>query len=289
MSGRPAVDVRLVLAPARAGVPLRPGVRAVARSCLFSLALGASAALAQSTPPALPSPLVEAGPAGPRTGPGWRLAALPQQDIPATRYTAERTDDVAASGGQRLALRIEADRSYGNWVHELPKVAMPSRLRWRWRVQQPNAGVDLARKPGDDSPAKVCLSFDWPLERVPFLERQLLRLARSQTGQDLPAATLCWVWGGAEAVGAALDNPYSRRVRVIVLRNAAQADGRWFDEDRDVAADLRRSFGDELGSAAAAAALPAVTALIVAGDADNTGARSLAHVADLMWLGRPGP
>ena len=234
-----------------------------------------------------PSPLVEVGPDGPRTGPGWRLAALPQQNIPATRYTAERTSDAAAPGGQRLALRIEADGSYGNWVQELPKVALPARLRWRWRVQQANAAVDLAQKAGDDSPAKVCLSFDWPLQRVPFLERQLLRLARSQTGQDLPAATLCWVWGGAEAVGSVLDNPYSRRVRVIVLRNTAQAGNAWFDEDRDVAADLRRAFGDELGQDQGAAALPAVTAvsaLIVSGDADNTGARSLAHVADLQWM-----
>lgn len=243
----------------------------------------AQAAPAQVTPapspPALPAALVETGADGPRTGAGWRLAVLPDPAIPATRYTAERTPDAAATDGQRLALRIEADRSYGNWVHPLPTVDLPARLRWRWRVQQANAAVDLARKAGDDSPAKVCLSFDWPLERVPFLERQLLRLARSQTGQELPAATLCWVWGGAEAVGTALDNPYSRRVRVIVLRNAAQAGDTWYAEDRDVAADLRRSFGDELG----ASPLPAVTAVIVSGDADNTGARSLAHVAELHW------
>lgn len=254
------------------------------RIALWALltSLGPAAGAQQA---AAPGALVEAGPEGPRTGPGWRLAALPRQDIAATRYSAERTPDAAAPGGQLLALRIDADRSYGNWVHELPGLDLPARLRWRWRVRQANSAVDLASKPGDDSPAKVCLSFDWPLQRVPFFERQLLRLARSQTGQDLPAATLCWVWGGAEAVGTALDNPYSRRVRVIVLRNATQAGERWFDEDRDVAADLRRSFGDELGQAA----LPAVTALIVAGDADNTGATSVAHVAGLQWVPRAPP
>ena len=272
-------------APQPGPAPLR---RAAWRGLLACGALAGLASLmnlaaAGQARAALPSPLVEAGPEGLRTGAGWRLAALPQQDIPATRYTPERTPDAAAAGGEVPALRIEADRSYGNWVHELAQAPLPARLRWRWRVQQANPGVDLAKKAGDDSPAKVCLSFDWPLDRVPFLERQLLRLARSQTGQDLPAATLCWVWGGAEAVGTALDNPYSRRVRVIVLRNAAQAGSTWYDEDRDVAADLRSSFGDELGGAP----LPAVTALIVAGDADNSGQRSLAHVAGLRWVAGP--
>jgi hypothetical protein len=244
------------------------------------LLLLSGAALAAPADATTPSPLVVDTAEGLRTGPGWRLVGLPDPKLPATRYSAERTPDVDAPGGQRPALRIEADGSYGNWVHDLPKVPLPARLQWRWRVDQSNPGVDLGRKAGDDSPAKVCLSFDWPLQRVPFFERQLLRLARSQTGQDLPAATLCWVWGGAEAVGSLIDNPYSRRVRVIVLRNAAQAGGQWFDEDRDVAADLRRSFGDELGQEA----LPAATALIVAGDADNTGAHSLAHVAAVRFV-----
>lgn len=105
----------------------------------------------------------------------------------------------------------------------------------------------------------------------------LLRLARSRTGENLPAATLCWVWAGAEERGALLDNAYSRRVRFIVLRNGHDAPGQWQPESRDVAADFLRAFGDESPT------VPPLTAAIVAGDADNTGARSLAHVADLVF------
>jgi len=105
------------------------------RIALWALltSLGPAAGAQQA---AAPGALVEAGPEGPRTGPGWRLAALPRQDIAATRYSAERTPDAAAPGGQLLALRIDADRSYGNWVHELPGLDLPARLRWRWRVRQ---------------------------------------------------------------------------------------------------------------------------------------------------------
>ncbi|MBK8864674.1 MAG: DUF3047 domain-containing protein [Betaproteobacteria bacterium] len=144
-------------------------------------------------------------------------------------------------------------------------------------MQQPNAAADLRSKSGDDTAVKVCLSFDLPMSAVPFVERQLLRLARSRTGENLPAATLCWVWAGTEAHGARLDNAYSRRVRTIVLRNGSDAPGRWHSESRDVAADFLRAFGDE------SATVPPLTAVIVAGDADNTGARSVAHVADLAF------
>lgn len=203
-------------------------------------------------------------------GSGWRVVTLPAQKPPVTRYTAERLDG-------RDALRVEAAASYGNLVQTLPGVPAPRTLRWAWRMNQPNAAADLRSKSGDDAAAKVCLSFDLPMSAVPFVERQLLRLARSRTGEDLPAATLCWVWAGPEERGALIDNAYSRRVRYIVLRNGNDAPGAWHAENRDVATDFLRAFGDETTT------VPPLTAVIVAGDADNTGARSLAHVADLAF------
>ena len=234
-------------------------VQAAALACVV---LGAAAA-----PVAGPAPLVQADGS---FGAGWRVVTLPAQKPPPTRYSAERIDE-------RLALRIEAQGSYGNLVYELPAVAAPHELRWSWRMQQPNPALDLRSKAGDDTPAKVCLSFELPLARVPFIERQLLRLARARSGEPLPAATLCWVWGANEAAGALLDNPYTRRVRYIVLRTAADAPGRWFDEARDVAADFRRAFGDE------SAETPPLSAVIVSGDADNTGGWSVAQVANLRF------
>jgi hypothetical protein len=204
-------------------------------------------------------------------GAGWRVAALPQQKAPVTRYSVETVAD-------RVALRIDAKASYGNLVHEMNSATAPRTLQWAWRVQQGNPAVDLATKSGDDQPAKVCLSFDLPLSRVPFVERQLLRMARSRSGENLPAATLCWVWAGAEAVGDVLPNAYTKRVRYVVLRNAADGLGQWHFETRDVAADWKRAFGEE------SPAMPPVSAVIVAGDADNTGGHSVAHVTALRWL-----
>ncbi len=241
--------------------------RAVAASVTAWLSLLLSAPLhAQGLPP-----LVQADG---RLGSGWRVAGLPQQKPPLTQYTAVQIDG-------RAALRIEARGSYGNFVHEPPAGSKaPPRLRWTWRVDQPNAQADLRSKAGDDAAARVCVSFDHSIDRVPFVERQLLRLARSRTGEALPAATLCYQWDQGLAPGTMLDNAYSRRVRIVVLRGQGAAAGTWYSESRDVAADFLRAFGDE------ATEVPAVSAVIVGGDADNTGATSVAHVADLQAADR---
>jgi hypothetical protein len=241
---------------------------AIAAAGLLTLVAGSPVA-AQT---AWPAPVVQVSAGQPTLGPGWRLLTLPQQKPPVTQLGAELLDG-------RPALRIDARASYGNLALALDGPG-PAQVRWSWRVDRPNPAADVKTKPGDDSPAKVCLAFDLPLERVPFFERELLRFARTRSPEPLPAATLCWVWGHAEAVGSMVPNPYTKRVRVIVLRNRANATGRWFDEQRDVAADFRAAFGDESPQ------VPPVTAVLVGGDADNTGAQSLAFVAGLQFEGR---
>jgi len=142
------------------------------------------------------------------------VATLPRQTKPVTRFVAERV-------GERAAVRIGADESYGNLAFDLPGAEVSRLLHGSWRTRLPNSATALRSKAGDDTPAKVCLSFDLPLEQVPFGERTLLRLFRVNAGENLPAATLCWVSGRVEARGALLDSPFTRRVRTIVLRNAA--------------------------------------------------------------------
>ncbi len=215
---------------------------------------------------AMPAPV-------PADWPGeWRLVTWPGQTLPVTQYRPD-------SSGGRPALRLEANGSYGHLLQTLAgNSATPARVRWSWRVDQAGSGINLHSRSGDDSPAKVCLSFDWPDAQVPFVERQLLRIARARSAQPLPGATLCWVWGGPEAPGDVVENPYTRRVRSIVLHSAGQVGAGWFSESRDVAQDLRLAFGDELP---ASEPLPAAAALFVGADADNTQGHSIAWIAGL--------
>ena len=238
------------------------------------LALGMACATACATAQSL-SPLVPDDGAAAST---WRFVGFPKYkaDIPATRF------ELAEVQGER-ALKVSTSASYGTWVHDLPKVN-PGRLQWRWRLDQPLTGgqgvADIQTKAGEDAALKVCVMFDHPLDRVPFVERTLLRIARSVSGEDLPAATLCYVWDSVHPAGLQGANPYTQRVRFITLQGKGAPLAQWQTETRDVAADFVNLFGDELPASTAA---PKVRAVLIGADSDNTGALSVGWVQGVQW------
>lgn len=196
----------------------------------------------------------------------WRFVGVAK--LEPTRFEPVRIDGAPA-------LRIDADASYGNLVHALPAGTAAGTLRWQWRLDERNDVADLTRRDGDDTSLKVCALFDLPLGSVPFIERQMLRLARAASGERLPAASVCYVWDAKLAPGSVLDNRHSRRVRYIVARGAAAPLQRWLEEQQDLARDWKRVFGDE------SAETPPLAAIAVGADADNTGARSTGFVRAL--------
>lgn len=210
------------------------------------------------------------GPVGSVPQAPWVFAGLPDQTLPATRFALEHQDG-------RTVLRIQAAASYGNLLHPLADVPA-GRLSWRWRVDKPLSSADLRSRQGDDVALKVCALFDMPQAAVPFVERQLLRLAESRTGKSLPTATLCYAFDPSWPSGSVVPNAYSRRVRYITLGTTPRA---WQDVSRDLAADFVRAFGDETTT------VPQVRAVAVGADADNTGGESLGYISDLEWT--PGP
>ena len=263
-------------------VPLRSLIdltRPLGRCAALVAGLWASAgAVAQGPANNLLGPLLLASGGSLRLNPAWAPGNLPAQTLPLTRFEA------VMAGGQ-AALRVDTQAGYGNLVHPLPGASARARLSWRWRMDELNAQADLTRREADDTSLKLCLLFDMPIERVPFLERQLLRLARNRSAQPLPAATLCYVWDARLPVGTAIDNAYSRRVRYLVLRSGAGPGAaplqQWLTEQRDVAADFAAAFGDESPQ------LPPLQAVALGADADNTRGRSLAHVADVSLVPVP--
>jgi len=216
------------------------------------------------------APLIAAFPASADMPPApWHVAGLPHQKKPFTRFSLVDVDG-------RRALRVQADASYGNLVHPLALAQPALHLAWQWRVDQLLPEANLHQKNGDDVALKVCVFFDLPIEQVPFLERQLLRLARSQTAEPLPAATVCYVWDAQLAVGTAIDNAFTRRVRYLVLETGPVPAHQWATERRDVAADFMQLFGAESPQ------LPPIVGVAIGADADNTHGQSLGHVAGLV-------
>jgi hypothetical protein len=105
-------------------------------------------------------------------------------------------------------------------------------------------------------------------------------MARRISGEDLPAATLCYVWDSVYPAGTQGANPYTQRVRFINVQGKGAPLGQWQSESRDVAADFAQLFADELPQGAAA---PPVRAVLIGADSDNTGAESVGWLKSLAW------
>jgi Protein of unknown function (DUF3047) len=209
----------------------------------------------------------------------WRYVGFPkkQADLPPTRFEAATADD------HRRALRVSTARSYGTLVHDWQGAA-PGALQWTWRLDQALSGgtapPDLTTKAGDDAALKLCVMFEHPLERIPFVERTLLRLARTLSGEALPAATVCYVWDSAQPAGVQGANPYTRRVRYISLRGTEAPLKQWLAERRSPAQDYVALFQDEITSTQTA---PTVLAVVIGADSDNTASTSQGWVAQVQW------
>lgn len=200
-------------------------------------------------------------------GSGWRHQKLPK---------VERANEFAVLVEEgRPVLQVRSASSASSWVAQTAVDAqrMPF-LRWRWKVSRSLAGSDLRTKQGDDYAARLYVFFDQPLERLSLGDRLRLQAARALSGVDVPAAALCYVWGGAQPAGAAAWNPYTDRVRMIVVDSGDAGALQW----RTVSRDLRRDWHDAFGGP-----LPTVSGLAVGADTDNTGDSVQAWFADLEF------
>ena len=136
--------------------------------------------------------------------------------------------------------------------------------------------ADLRQRRSVDLPLKVCLLFDMPTARLSLVDRSILSLARSVSGEKLPSATLCYVWVHLLPAGTLLANAYTSRVSILVLDSGDKRLGQWVSHQRDVAADFKQAFGRESDT------LPALEGILVGADSDNAGGQSLAYVGDII-------
>lgn len=198
----------------------------------------------------------------------WRIVGLPDRYAkPVAQF------DITELDGKKV-VRVRADKAYGNLVHDW-KGPLAS-VKWRWRLDNPLLNANLKSKNTEDIALKVCLTFDMPADQIPSAERSKFKLAQFFSRDKLPTATLCYVWAHAETIGAELTSPYTGRVRYVVLNSGEAQLKTWQEHTRNVSADFLKAFGAE------SPVVPAVAAIIVGADSDNTEGSSLGYVADMV-------
>jgi Protein of unknown function (DUF3047) len=198
----------------------------------------------------------------------WKFANLPNK-LP-TKYSIVELDG-------KHVLKVQADESYGNLIHPMHvTITDAGTLAWRWRVDKLVDGADLNTRGGDDGPAKMCVFFGFDSSKLGLGERTKLSIAKSTTGQDVPAETLCYVWDNKLPVDTGIVNAFTRRIRSIVLESGTAKLGEWVAQKRTLVADYQRMFGDE-----SEGKVPEVIGVAVQADADNTHGHGLAYFGDI--------
>jgi hypothetical protein len=198
---------------------------------------------------------------------GWKEISVP----------GRRDNRFSADGGD---LVIASERAVSFLYAPVPAFDQraPARLAWQWRVDRDFPSSDLAAKGKDDRPLAVHVWFPAPDARRSggFMRR----LYAGMIGVPEWGRAITYVWGGRDAVGTVIDNPYmdGREGVLIVLRSTGTPTGVWLPEDVDVVADYRKAFAGEP---------PPPSFVAVSSDTDDTRQSSLARLRDLRFEAGP--
>lgn len=189
----------------------------------------------------------------------YALVADPQRGT-----VVEARSDASASG---LVRPIDIDPRDG------------LRLAWSWKTERVIERGDVSRREGDDYPVRIYVTFRIPPERLSTFDRMTRAAARLLFGDEVPDAGLSYIWDTRAPAGSIVSNPYTERVRMIVVESGRERLGRWIDYERDLAADWRAAFGDDP---------PPITGIAIMTDTDNTGETARSWYGDIV-LRRAAP
>ena len=185
--------------------------------------------------------------------PGWEVLNFPGKAR--TEFVRVRKD-----GRDAVMALARSSVSMKRLRLDVPPESLGA-VRFSWMVPQLIEQADMARRDLDDSPVRIVLVFDGDRSRFTPAESMMSELARTLTGEEMPYATLMYVWCNRRAPGEVITNPRTSRIRKVVVESGAANLGRWLDYERDVRADYIRAFGEPPG---------ALRGVALMTDSDNT-------------------
>lgn len=175
--------------------------------------------------------------------------------------------------GGTVVVRGHADDSASGLVRRIRvDLAEHPTLSWRWKVDGVIARGDVSRRDGDDYPARIYVTFDYPASRLSFGDRVKYRALRALGYRNIPTRALNYIWANKPGETRIVPNPYTDWVQMVPVESGPANAGRWRSVRRNVAADYRAAFGEEP---------PAITGIAIMTDADNTGASATAYYGDI--------
>ena len=154
----------------------------------------------------------------------------------------------------RQVLEADSKGSASGLVRELrvDLEKMPY-LNWSWRVDDVLAGIDERTKAGDDYPARVYVIVSGG---IAFWRTR----------------TLIYVWSSSQPTGSTWENAFTENAQVMALQSGKGAG--WATERRNVRADFKQCFNDDI---------TAIDAVAIMTDTDNSKQEATAWYGDIYF------
>lgn len=189
-----------------------------------------------------------------------------------THYTLVQDDGTTV-------LQADASNSASALMHEGNiDLARTPVVAWRWKAEGPVAGADNRVGSREDAPARLVFCFDGDMHKLSLFDRASMQLAKRLGGQDLPYATLMYVWSNTAAPGTVIANPHTDRVQMIVVSGQPGDAGHWQSLRRDLVHDYEKAFHEPPGR---------ITGYGLLTDTDNTGTTARAWYGDIRFVSGP--
>lgn len=148
-------------------------------------------------------------------------------------------------------------------------------ITWQWKVSNVLQKGDVTKKSGDDYPARIYITFSYDPAKVGFWEKVKFNAVKLFYGEYPPIAAINYIWANKAKPGLAVPNPYTERVRMIVVESGDEKAGQWLSERRNIVDDYRQAFHEEP---------PAISGIAIMTDTDNTGESATAWYGDIELL-----
>ena len=199
----------------------------------------------------------------------WEGMLLPTKEP--TRYSLDPQAPIDAQG-QRKALRAQANAS-ASMLRTTLNISPDAlgQVHFSWLVPALIEGSDLGTRQGDDSPVRLVLAFEGDRGNFSAKDAALNELTRLVTGNEMPYATLMYVWCNKRPVGSIIHNARTDRIRKIVIESGGQGLRQWRNYERDIRADFEAAFGEAPGH---------LVGIGIMTDSDNT------HSQTKAWYGK---
>ena len=153
-----------------------------------------------------------------------------------------------------------------------PRSANNLWLQWEWKALSAIPEADNAERYHDDAPLRILVAFDGNKSKLPLKEKMNFEMANLISGQEMPYATLMYIWSGKSPVDTIISNAHTSRIKMIVVDSGWDNLSTWHKHQRDLAADYKRAYGEAPGE---------VIGIALLTDTDNTKSETRAIYGDI--------